>query len=413
MTGETIAAIATAPGTGAVGIVRVSGAAAGDIGRALFGTLPKPRQAVLRGFVDAEGEVIDQGLALWFPAPGSFTGEDLLELQGHGGARVLDLLLARVLELGARPARPGEFSERAFVNGKLDLAQAEAIADLIQAATATQARLASRSLQGVFSRRIEDLVERLTRLRARLEAGLDFPDEDLDDIGIGEADLAALIEATERLLASTHQGELIRDGLLVVIAGAPNAGKSSLLNALAGTDAAIVTEIPGTTRDLLRAEIQIDGLPLRLVDTAGLRPSNDPVEQEGIRRARAQIEQTDHLLLLIDDTAPCGHGTGSAHLDELGLDPQVPVTILRSKIDCSRRPAGATTTPEGETEIGCSALTGAGLDALRAHLKAVAGYQGTGAGEFSARRRHVEALRLGLERLLKHVRLGTRWHRRS
>ncbi|MFW6258699.1 MAG: tRNA modification GTPase, partial [Halochromatium sp.] len=215
MTGATIAAIATAPGTGAVGIVRVSGPAAGEIGRALFGTLPKPRQAVLRGFADAQGEVIDQGLALWFPAPGSFTGEDLLELQGHGGARVLDLLLARVLELGARPARAGEFSERAFVNGKLDLAQAEAIADLIQAATETQARLASRSLQGVFSRRVEDLVERLTRLRAQIEAGLDFPDEDLDDLGIGEADLASLIEATERLLVSTYQGELIRDGLLL------------------------------------------------------------------------------------------------------------------------------------------------------------------------------------------------------
>ncbi|MFP4061455.1 MAG: tRNA uridine-5-carboxymethylaminomethyl(34) synthesis GTPase MnmE [Halochromatium sp.] len=401
MTGATIAAIATAPGTGAVGIVRVSGPAAGEIGRALFGTLPAPRQAVLRGFVDAQGEVIDQGLALWFPAPGSFTGEDLLELQGHGGARVLDLLLARVLELGARPARAGEFSERAFVNGKLDLAQAEAIADLIQAATETQARLASRSLQGVFSRRVEDLVERLTRLRAQIEAGLDFPDEDLDDLGIGEADLASLIEATERLLASTHQGELIRDGLLVAIAGAPNAGKSSLLNALAGTDAAIVTERPGTTRDLLRAEIQIDGLPLRLVDTAGLRPSSDPVEQEGIRRARAQIAQADHLLLLIDDTVPCAQGRVSAHLDALGLDLRVPVTLLRNKIDRSGRPAGLTITADGQPEIGCSALTGAGLDALRDHLKAVAGYQGPGSGEFSARRRHVEALRLGRDRMLE------------
>ncbi len=403
MTGDTIAAIATAPGTGAVGIVRISGPAAGRIGRALFGAgiLPEPRRATLHGFVDADGELIDQGLALWFPAPGSFTGEDLLELQGHGGARVLDLLLARVLEVGARPARPGEFSERAFLNGKLDLAQAEAIADLIQAATETQARLASRSLQGVFSRRVEALVEHLTRLRALIEAGLDFPDEDLDELGVGEADFATLIEATEALLASTHQGELIRDGLLVVIAGAPNAGKSSLLNALAGTDAAIVTAIPGTTRDLLRADIQLDGLPLRLVDTAGLRPSTDPVEQEGIRRARAQIEQADHLLVLIDDTVPSEQGTVRAHLDALDLAPQVPVTLLRNKIDRSGRPAGSTTTTEGQTEIGCSALTGAGLDALRGHLKAVAGYQGASAGEFSARRRHVEALRLGRERLLE------------
>jgi tRNA modification GTPase len=230
---------------------------------------------------------------------------------------------------------------------------------------------------------------------------LDFPDEDLDDLGIGEAEFATLVEACETLLASTHQGELIRDGLLVVIAGAPNAGKSSLLNALAGRDAAIVTEIPGTTRDLLRAEIQIDGLPLRLVDTAGLRPSSDPVEQEGIRRARAQIEQADHLLVLIDDTAHGEQSTVRAHLDELGLDPQVPVTILRNKIDRSGHPAGLMTTAEGQTEIGCSALTGAGLDALRDRLKAVAGYRGASAGEFSARRRHVEALRNGLERLLE------------
>jgi tRNA modification GTPase len=269
---DTIAAVATAPGIGAIGILRISGPAARSIAEQLIGAIPPPRLAALRRFVDARGEAIDEGLALWFAAPNSFTGEDLLELHGHGGPCVLDLLLGRALDLGARPARPGEFSERAFLNGKLDLAQAEAIADLIQAGTATQVRLATRSLQGVFSREVYALVEQLTRLRALIEAALDFPDDEIDALPIADSDFATLIVATDTLLASSHQGELIRDGLLVVIAGAPNAGKSSLLNALAGTDAAIVTEIPGTTRDLLHAEIQIDGLPIRLVDTAGLRP---------------------------------------------------------------------------------------------------------------------------------------------
>ncbi|WP_428995738.1 tRNA uridine-5-carboxymethylaminomethyl(34) synthesis GTPase MnmE [Lamprobacter modestohalophilus] len=396
---DTIAAVATAPGVGAIGILRISGPAAGRIAEHLIGSVPQPRLATLRRFVDAQGEAIDQGVALWFPAPHSFTGENLLELQGHGGPIVLDLLLARALDLGARPARPGEFSERAFLNGKLDLAQAEAIADLIQAGTATQVRLATRSLQGVFSRRVKALVERLTRLRALIEAALDFPDDELDALPIADADFATLIAATETLLASSHQGELIRDGLLVVIAGAPNAGKSSLLNALAGTDAAIVTEIPGTTRDLLRAEIQIDGLPIRLVDTAGLRPSTDPVEQEGIRRARVQIQQADHLLLIIDDQAQRPDSSVQAHLAELELDPGVPVTILRNKIDRSGRPTGKAITPEGHTELACSAKTGAGLDDLRSHLKTIAGYRGADAGEFSARRRHVEALRQGLKHL--------------
>ncbi|MBK5937958.1 tRNA uridine-5-carboxymethylaminomethyl(34) synthesis GTPase MnmE [Halochromatium roseum] len=396
---DTIAAVATAPGVGAIGILRISGPAAERIAEHLIGSVPQPRQATLRRFVDAQGEAIDQGVALWFPAPHSFTGENLLELQGHGGPIVLDLLLARALDLGARPARPGEFSERAFLNGKLDLAQAEAIADLIQAGTATQARLATRSLQGVFSRRVNTLVEQLTRLRALIEAALDFPDDELDALPISDTDFATLIAAIETLLASSHQGELIRDGLLVVIAGAPNAGKSSLLNALAGTEAAIVTEIPGTTRDLLRAEIQIDGLPLRLVDTAGLRPSTDPVEQEGIRRARGQIQQADHLLLIIDDHAQRPDSSLQTHLVELKLDPGVPVTILRNKIDRSGRPIGKSITPEGHTELACSAKTGAGLDDLRSHLKTIAGYRGADAGEFSARRRHVEALRQGLTHL--------------
>ncbi len=394
---ETIAAIATAPGIGAVGIVRVSGPLARTIGLSLLGRLPAPREARLRCFRGGAGEILDQGLALWFPAPGSFTGDDLLELQGHGGARVLDLLLARILELGARLARPGEFSERAFLNGKLDLAQAEAIADLIAASTETQVRLANRSLQGELSRRVRALVEGLTELRVRIEAALDFPDEDLDALGIDTEDFDQLCSAAEALLASAHQGELIRDGLLVVIAGAPNAGKSSLLNTLAGTDAAIVTPIPGTTRDLLRADVQIDGLPVRLVDTAGLRPSSDPVEQEGIRRAREQIAQADRLLLMIDDHATSGPRAADEHLRALDLDPRLPVTILRNKIDLSGRPAAETQTPDGLTELSCSVLTGVGLDALRDHLKAIAGYRGQEAGLFSARRRHLDALRRGID----------------
>jgi tRNA modification GTPase len=312
---------------------------------------------------------------------------------------VLDLLHACVLDLGARPARPGEFTERAFLNGKLDLAQAEAVADLIEAATSTQARLAGRSLRGAFSRRVQALVEDLTRLRVTIEAALDFPDEDLESLGVREADLSALISATHDLLGRSQQGELIRDGLLVVIAGAPNAGKSSLLNALAETDAAIVTEIPGTTRDLLRAEIQIDGLPIRLIDTAGLRPAQDPVEQEGIRRARAQLAQADHILLVLDDTEPSPLDTA---LDRLFSDvalPQVPITLVQNKADLSGRPIATSTTDEGYSAIACSALTGAGLDLVRDQLKTAAGYLGPDSGEFLARRRHVDAINRALERL--------------
>jgi len=396
---DTIAAIATAPGAGAVGIIRVSGPRAGAIAVEILGDLPSPRMAALRSFAGDDGEVLDQGLALWFPAPGSFTGEDLLELQGHGGPRLLDLLLARVLALGARPARPGEFTERAFLNGKLDLAQAEAIADLIQAATATQARLASRSLQGVFSRQVHALVDELTRARVLIEAALDFPDEELDVTGVDPATLDGLIATTADLLSGTHQGELIRNGLVVVIAGAPNAGKSSLLNALAGTDTAIVNPIPGTTRDVLRADIHLDGLPIRLVDTAGLRATSDPVEQEGVRRARAEIARADRVLLVIDDSEPGAVAPELALSKCPDLPGDVPVTILRNKIDRSGRPVGVQVADHEGTEIACSALTGAGLDGLAGHLKAVAGYRGPEAGQFSARRRHVDALRRALDRL--------------
>ena len=393
MSAETIAAIATPPGQGGVGIVRVSGPLAVEIARGVLGLVPRPRYATFRTFADADGCPIDEGVALFFPKPRSFTGEDVLELQGHGGPLVLDLLLGRCLALGARPARPGEFTERAFLNGKLDLAQAEAVADLIESSTALGARLAVRSLQGAFSRRIESLVEGLFRARTYLEATLDFPDEELDLIAESplDADLAALTAETRRVLDEAHQGERIRDGLTVTIAGPPNAGKSSLLNALAQNDAAIVTHIPGTTRDLLKLDIQVDGLPVRLVDTAGLRESKDPVEREGVRRARDQMARSDLVLWVYD---------GSLGFDPSGLTDlpdAVPLTLVRNKIDLERVRPGSVR--GGAEEIQLSALTGEGLDALRTHLRTRAGVEGLGEGAFVARRRHLDALERGLAQL--------------
>jgi len=387
-TAETIAAVATPPGLGGVGIVRVSGPRVADLALALLGAMPQPRYATLSRFRAADASSIDQGIALYFPAPGSFTGEDVLELQGHGGPVVMDLLLRRTLELGARLARPGEFSERAFLNGKLDLAQAEAIADLIEAGTETAARLAGRTLEGALSRRVHALVEGLTQLRIYCEASLDFPDEDVDFLADAQvaADLAQLIADTRALLADARQGQLVREGLRLVIAGPPNAGKSSLLNALSGADTAIVSPIPGTTRDLLRAEIQIDGMPLHITDTAGLRPAADPVEAEGIRRAQGQIAQADRVLWVF---------TGDAQADASGADGHlplgVPVTYIRNKIDLSGEAPGLRDTPTGP-EVALSARSGAGLKDLRAHLKAVAGFRGGEGGEFLARRRHLDAL---------------------
>ncbi|MCG6941235.1 MAG: tRNA uridine-5-carboxymethylaminomethyl(34) synthesis GTPase MnmE [Thiohalocapsa sp.] len=391
MTGrDTIAAIATPPGVGAVGILRISGPRAADIAVSLLGRLPQPRRALLARFLDADGEAIDQGLALYFPAPHSFTGEDVLEFQGHGGPVVLDRLLARLLALGARAARPGEFTERAFLEGKLDLTRAEAIADLIASGTEQQARLAARSLQGAFARRVEALLEALTAVRVLLEATLDFPDEDLDPrLGADiEVALARLLADVDALLAIARRGERLRDGLLVVLAGAPNAGKSSLLNALLETDRAIVTPIPGTTRDLLHADVQIDGLPLRVVDTAGLRLSLDPIEQEGVRRAREQIDHADLVLWVIDDADP---QAGARPPPDLPA--QVPVLGIRNKIDLTGRSPGECPGIDGTTEIACSATTGAGLDALRRALTQQAGLGADGGGEFSARRRHLDALR--------------------
>ena len=390
MSTDTIAAIATPPGRGGVGIVRVSGPGCGAIAQALIGGLPPPRSARLRRFRDAAGQVIDQGIVLYFPAPQSFTGEEVLELHGHGGPVVMDLLLARVLELGARLARPGEFSERAFLNDKLDLAQAEAVADLIASGTAAAARAAMRSLQGEFSARVLELVEALIELRLYVEAAIDFPDEDIEFLNAGHIAerLAGLDERLSSLRAAATQGRLLRDGMTVVIAGRPNAGKSSLLNQLAGREAAIVTAIPGTTRDVLREAISIDGMPLHVIDTAGLRESTDVVELEGIRRAWNEIQSADRILLLVDDRQ-------GVTAEDRKLREQLPagtaVTVILNKIDLTDGKAGPRTGEWGE-EIRLSAKTGEGVDALRQHLKACMGYQGAAEGGFMARRRHLDAI---------------------
>jgi tRNA modification GTPase len=388
---ETIVAIATPPGFGAVGIVRLSGSSVQEIALAVIGRVPKPRQALLAWFRDKNGEALDQGLALFFPAPNSFTGEDVLEFHGHGGPLLLDLLLRRLLELGARPARPGEFSERAFLNGKLDLAQAEAVADLIASGTETSARLASRTLNGDLSRRISALVEEMIHLRTYIEATLDFPDEEIDDHadGIIIRDIDSLLARLEAIQSSARQGYLVREGIRVVIAGPPNVGKSSLLNALTGSEAAIVTPIPGTTRDLLHQEIQIDGLPLHITDTAGLRHAPDLVEREGIRRARDQIASADAILWLIDDS----HGIDEQepHPQGQGLPMNAHLILIRNKIDLSGRPPGLTRLPD-HLEVALSALDGTGLNTLRTALKEIAGYRESTEGTFLARRRHLDAL---------------------
>jgi len=385
---DTIAAIATPPGRGGVGVVRVSGPGTAALAKAVLGKDLQPRRAYFLPFLDADGSVLDSGLALYFPGPRSFTGEDVLELHGHGSPVVLDLLLRRLLALGARLARPGEFSERAFLNGKIDLAQAEAIADLIDSGTEQAARSAQRSLQGEFSRLVDALVEELIQLRLYVEAAIDFTDEDIDFLGEGEiaAKLAGLSGRLEQIRHTAKQGCVLRDGLTVVIAGRPNAGKSSLLNSLAGREAAIVTEIAGTTRDLLREHIQIDGMPLHIVDTAGLREGADAVEREGIRRAREAIGKADLVLLMMDDREP------EADEDWLADVPaRLPVARVRNKIDLTGRPAGASQTEAGWT-VSLSVKTGAGLEALRQHLKQCAGYDSGAGAVFIARRRHLDAL---------------------
>jgi tRNA modification GTPase len=355
----------------------------------LIGRLPDPRRARLCNFRDADGSTLDTGLALYFAAPASFTGEDVLELHGHGGPVILDMLLQRVLALGARLAQPGEFSRRAFLNDKLDLAQAEAVADLIDSQTRAAARSAVRSLSGAFSQRVEALVERITRLRMFVEAAIDFPEEEIDFLGESQVtgQLAEIIEDVARLLAQAHTGRLLRDGMTLVIAGLPNAGKSSLLNALTGQDSAIVTEIPGTTRDVLRETIEIDGLPVHLIDTAGLRESTDPVEREGVRRAQAQIANADHALWVFDGQQdPLASGLTTAN-----LPPALPLTHVRNKSDLTGTPVGLHETKAG-TEICLSARNGDGVDLLREYLKGLVAYDGGASGEFSARRRHLDAI---------------------
>jgi len=356
----------------------------------MLGRLPRPRYATFTRFLGAAGQSIDLGLALFFPAPHSFTSEDVLELHGHGGPMVLDMVLARALELGARLARPGEFSERAFLSGKMDLAQAEAVADLIEAGSASAARSALRSLEGEFSGRVYALVEALTRLRMFVEAAIDFPEEEIDFLADERVvqELDGLTRGIDDLLASTQQGVLLRDGMTVVLAGPPNAGKSSLLNALARTEAAIVSPIPGTTRDVLRERIHLDGMPLHVVDTAGLRESRDEIESEGIRRARQQMERADRVLLVLDDAV--GAGLPSEVLKH--VPPALPRTVIRNKTDLTGRAVGATNSA-GAVEIALSVKTGAGLHDLRQHLKACMGFQPAGESAFMARRRHLDAIR--------------------
>lgn len=393
---DTIAAIATAQGRGGVGIVRVSGPLAGVIAQHVGDITPTPRQAYYRPFLDEHGHIIDQGLLLFFQGPHSFTGEDVLELQGHGGPVVLDMLLRRCTALGARLARPGEFSERAFLNDKLDLAQAEAIADLIEASSEQAARNALRSLQGEFSRQINQLAESMIELRMYVEAAIDFPEEEIDFLADGHVlhrldDLSADLQRIQR---EAGQGALVRDGMTVVIAGRPNAGKSSLLNALAGREAAIVTDIAGTTRDVLREHIHIDGLPLHVVDTAGLRSTDDLVEKIGVERALKAIHEADRILLVVDASSADAQDPFALWpaFFEQQPEPQR-ITLIRNKADLSGDEIGLQETAEGYVSITLSARSRGGVELLRDHLKHCVGYQQTTESSFSARRRHLEALR--------------------
>ncbi|EMP54551.1 tRNA modification GTPase [Marinobacter santoriniensis NKSG1] len=395
-TTDTIAAIATAPGQAGVGIVRVSGPKARAIAETMLGFRPRPRYAHYGPFQDSRGALIDEGIGLFFPNPHSFTGEDVFELQGHGGTVILDLLLREVCSLGARLARPGEFSERAFLNDKLDLAQAEAIADLIESSSEQAARCAVRSMQGVFSRRIDALVEAVTHLRIYVEAAIDFPEEEIDFLADGKvaADLNDLIEQVGAILQEAQQGTILRDGMKVVIAGRPNAGKSSLLNALAGREAAIVTAIEGTTRDVLREHIHIDGMPLHIIDTAGLRDSPDEVEQIGIARAWEEIRGADRILLMVDATTTDKTEPRDIWPDFIDRLPAgAPITVIRNKVDLSGEPVGIASEPhQAAPVIRLAAKSAEGLEVLRDHLKQCMGFVTTTEGGFLARRRHLDAL---------------------
>ena len=404
-TTDTIAALATAPGRAGVGIIRISGPDTKAVAQAILHRIPKTRYAEYLPFFDNNKQILDQGIALYFPGPNSFTGEDVLELQGHGGPVLLDMLLKQVLALpNVRIARPGEFSERAFLNDKLDLAQAEAIADLIDASSEQAARSAMQSLQGEFSRHIHELVEKVIYLRMYVEAAIDFPDEEIDFLSDGKvaADLAEIIDYLANVKKQATQGSILREGMKVVIAGRPNAGKSSLLNALAGREAAIVTDIAGTTRDVLREHIHIDGMPLHIIDTAGLRDATDQVEQIGIERAWKEIEQADRVLFMVDGTttdATDPHDIWPDFIDRLPAN--LGVTVIRNKADLTGEPMNADLTAKAPV-YRLSAKTGAGIDALREHLKQCIGFDASVEGSFLARRRHLDAL----DRAAEHLAIG-------
>ena len=387
---DTIAAIATPPGNGGVGIIRISGALVAEIAKQLLNKSLFPRHALFSSFIDGDGSVIDSGISLYFPAPASYTGEDILELQGHGGSVVLDMLLRRVISLGARLANPGEFTERAFLNNKLDLAQAEAVADLIESSTEQSVRSAQKSMQGVFSAQINELVAELTELRIYVEAAIDFVDEEIDFLtdGVVENRIIRLLQSIRKIQKTAQQGRLLRDGMTVVLAGKPNAGKSSLLNALAGHEAAIVTDIAGTTRDVLRERIQLDGMPLHVIDTAGLRESDNSIEKEGIRRAHEEIRKADKILLLIDAREP--------ETEDLlkTLPANIDITKVYNKIDMLGIAPEIKQTEDGYSCY-LSIKTGKGMDLLKQHLKQSVGFNEATDNVFIARRRHIEALRKG------------------
>ncbi len=392
---DTICAIATPLGVGGIGIIRVSGPLCTTIAEQLLDVTLTPRRVFFARFLDDHGSTIDSGVALLFAAPASFTGEDVLELQAHGGPLILQLLMTRVLELGARPARPGEFSERAFLNNKLDLAQAEAIADLIESGTEAAARAAQRSLEGVFSNRVNLLLAELTSLRVFIEASLDFAEEEIDFLADSDTHqrLEQTIQTTRLLLDEARQGRLLRDGITIAIVGPPNVGKSSLLNILAGTDTAIVTDIPGTTRDVLRESISIEGIPVHFADTAGLRDATDVIEAEGVKRARAAVEGSDLVLLVLDLSDP----GDSAQRRALELPPGIRCIQVWNKMDIA---AGHNTDQVNQVNI--SAKTGEGIETLKTMIRDAAGLSASHEGVFSARKRHLDALR----RTQQHLQTG-------
>ena len=402
---DTIVAQATPPGRGGVGIIRVSGPKAKEVALAVAGRELKPRYAEYLPFKNEDGTALDQGIALFFKGPNSFTGEDVLELQGHGGPVLMDMMIRRILEVdGIRAARPGEFSERAFMNDKLDLAQAEAIADLIDASSEEAAKSAFKSLQGAFSVRVNELVEALIHLRMYVEAAIDFPEEEIDFLSDGKVagDLHGIIDRLEAVRREANQGAIMREGMKVVIAGRPNAGKSSLLNALSGKDSAIVTDIAGTTRDVLREHIHIDGMPLHIIDTAGLREASDEVERIGIERAWEEIQQADRVLFMVDSTTTDATDPAEIWPEFIERLPEgLGITVIRNKVELTGEDAGICHV-NNPTLIRLSARTGDGVEPLREHLKECMGFAGTTEGGFMARRRHLDAL----ERAASHLETG-------